>query len=215
MTEQDEPIVALVARSFDSVRMHRSAQDIVARGRGLRRRRTAIPALAATAVAAGTAMAVTAPWNTAAQSASASRPQSVNVDLAAWSVHTNPDQTVTLTLRQLKDADKLRQVLAQAGVRAYSFADPGSVPSCLATVGDAPFGGVPLKIAMVAPTPTRIDPAKSPVSDETTVEFDPKVMPKGSALVLTNMQHFVALRAVMVPDGCMPAPASAPASTGS
>ena len=44
----------------------------------------------------------------------------MNVDLAAWSVHSTANATVTVTIRDpdMRDPDRLRRVLAQAGVPA-------------------------------------------------------------------------------------------------
>lgn len=42
----------------------------------------------------------------------------VEVHLAAWSVDTNKDRTVTVTVRELSDPERLNEVLTSAGVRA-------------------------------------------------------------------------------------------------
>ena len=45
-------------------------------------------------------------------------PAAVHVNLAAWSVNTNPDGTVTFKLKKLADPTRLEHVLAEAGVPA-------------------------------------------------------------------------------------------------
>ena len=92
----------------------------IARGRQMRRRR-AIPVLATLGVAAVAAVVVALPSGAAPPNdgaAAATSARGVNVDLAAWSVHTNADASVTVTVHQMLDPDALRGVLAKAGVRA-------------------------------------------------------------------------------------------------
>jgi hypothetical protein len=144
-TRHDEKVLTLVAESFDAVRMRRRTDAIVERGRAVRRRRRAAPVIAAAGVAAATALGVSLPPNGPPQAAgrASTAPQPVNVDLAGWSVHTNADSTVTVTMRQLRDPELLRQVLAKAGVRAV-------VGTCVSHESGLPqlanvLGGRPLR----------------------------------------------------------------------
>ncbi len=75
-----------------------------------RRRRRAIAAVAAACVVIGLALALALPSGT--------QPKSVHVHLAAWSVDTNPDGTVTFRLRSVSHPAQLQRVLAEAGVPA-------------------------------------------------------------------------------------------------
>jgi hypothetical protein len=95
-------------------------EAIIARGQRLRTRRRAITGTAALgATALGATLTLTPPAVPAASPhASASAPSVAQMDLAAWSVHANPDTTVTVTVHELFDADHLRDALARAGVRA-------------------------------------------------------------------------------------------------
>lgn len=117
----DTDILELVQGSLGGVHMQRPIGEITARGRGLRTRRRSIAGVAAVGVlGASTALALPLSGSSA-QPVSAhgqAQSRSVNVDLAAWSVHTNADATVTITIRELRDPNKLRQVLAEAGVPA-------------------------------------------------------------------------------------------------
>lgn len=103
--------------------MRRPTVEIAARGHRLRIRRRSIAGAAAVGVL-GASLAITLPSSSGGSSGPAAEAhghtlsQAVNVDLAAWSVHTNADSTVTITFRQFRDPDKLRQVLAEAGVPA-------------------------------------------------------------------------------------------------
>jgi hypothetical protein len=85
------------------------ASEIFARV-GKRRHRRAIAALAAACAVIGLALAVVLPSGT--------QPKPVHVHLAAWSVDTNPDGTVTFRLRNVAHPARLQRVLAEAGVPA-------------------------------------------------------------------------------------------------
>jgi hypothetical protein len=75
-----------------------------------RRHRRAIAALTAACAAIGLALGlVLPPWT---------QPRPVHVRLAAWSVNTNPNGTVTFTLRNVTHPARLQRVLADAGVSA-------------------------------------------------------------------------------------------------
>ena len=169
MTGQDDRVLELVAQSFDGVRMARGTDRIVARGRTLRRRRRALPMVAVAGIAAAAALGASSSLDgpPGAVGRSASAPQPVNVDLAAWSVHTDADLTVTVTLRQLRDPDLLRQVLAKAGVHAV-------VGACLSH-------------GETLPQVTKVldDPPLRKVAGGFVITVHPAQMPAGSALGFT------------------------------
>jgi hypothetical protein len=99
-----------VRESLSGVQLTDPVEQVVARGRSIRRRRNAFSALATLGVVAtgSLAVALTAGGDTA----------DVDVQLASWSVNTNKDQTVTVTVRELSDPEKLTEVMRSAGVRA-------------------------------------------------------------------------------------------------
>jgi hypothetical protein len=68
---------------------------------------------AAAAVLAASVLVLTGGWPGSGHTASA-----VHVNLAAWSVNTNPDGTVTFKVKRMSDPTRLEHVLAQAGVPA-------------------------------------------------------------------------------------------------
>jgi len=98
-----------VRDELDDVHMSIPADDIFARARTRRTRRW-ITAAGAVCAAAGLAVGLLLPSGTGARS--------VHIHLAAWSVNTNPNGTVTLTVRQLTHAAQLQRALAEAGVPA-------------------------------------------------------------------------------------------------
>ena len=85
------------------------ASEIFARVRK-RRYRRGFAALAVACAATGLALAVVLPSGT--------QPRPVHVHLAAWSVDTNPNGTVTFKLRNTSHPARLQRTLAEAGVPA-------------------------------------------------------------------------------------------------
>lgn len=153
----DSDILELVEGSLGDVHMRRPLDQITARGRGLRRRRRSVASAAAVGVL-GASLAVALPLSGTSGQAVTAQSQGVNVDLAAWSVHTNADSTVTLTLRQLQNTDQLQQVLARAGLHVVIL----QLPYC--------------------PFPTRPQPLYRPfpvrtLNGSTSVTFKPSAIP--------------------------------------
>ena len=130
----DDDVFAIVADGFTSVDLDTSLERVTARGRRLRTRRRAMTGAATMGVAAVAALAVALPGTAqpgasrSAPSALSSPPQrAVNVHLAAWSMASNANGTVTLTFHDFTDLDQLRQSLAQAGIHALV---EGRLPTC-------------------------------------------------------------------------------------
>jgi hypothetical protein len=84
--------------------------------RPARHRRT--PLVLAGAVAAAGALTVSGILLSAGGPVSGQAPRAVHVNLAAWSVNTNRNGTVTFKVRRIFDAARLEHVLAEAGVPA-------------------------------------------------------------------------------------------------
>jgi hypothetical protein len=97
------------------------------------------------------------------------------VDLAAWSVHTHPDGTVTINVRQMSDPDGLRDTLAKAGVPAVvSVRKAGQATSC------SPGGDeVPVKNLIVS----------SATSTKSGITIRPSAVPKGAKLLVTAVSR--------------------------
>jgi len=111
----DDPALTTLANrltevrdSMSGVRMTRPASEIFARATKRRGRRV-LTAAGTACAAIGIAVALAVPG-------SQGRP--VHVHLAAWSVDTNPNGTVTFKLRNTAQPTRLQRVLAQAGVPA-------------------------------------------------------------------------------------------------
>ena len=137
----DDEVSMGVERAFSTVDMATPLEQIVGRGRRLRTRRRAATGgllLASTALAVALVLPLTHSVQggqgsagrasvTAAESKQAGNAD-VQMDLAAWSVHTNPDQTVSITVRSMFDPAGLRQTLVSAGIPAvvsvYQYDQP-------------------------------------------------------------------------------------------
>jgi hypothetical protein len=117
----EESTLGALGTAFADVRLDRGADTVMARGRALRRRRQAVPALAVAGIAAvslSLALATqpddgSAPGKTLAYNGSA-----VNVSNAAFSVQTDAKTgIITVTERQLFDPKQMQAALTKAGVR--------------------------------------------------------------------------------------------------
>ena len=118
--QQDQDVYDEVGSAFTDVHLERDAEDVIKRGRTLRRRRRTMPALAAACVLAFslTVAAVTL------QSHRSAAVAVVNVDEAAFSIHTDAQSgVVTLTMRQFMDASVVKKLLAEAGIPAVIYSE--------------------------------------------------------------------------------------------
>jgi hypothetical protein len=162
----DEALIGLVGAAFDEGRRGHEASDVLARGRQLRRRKRAVPALGALGVLAASAslaLALAGPNSAASASpghALTSNGTVVNVDEASFSVHTNAKTgIVTVTLRQFFDEDELKPILAKAGVRAvFNPRCTGPGVKSLALLPGGAIGGRETQGGAVI----TIDPSKMP-----------------------------------------------------
>jgi hypothetical protein len=114
----DDPTLAALTHRLTGARdslsdehMTIPATEIIARDTK-RRGRQWLAAAGASCAAAGLAVALTL------TPGSSARPAPVHTQLAAWTVRTNPDGTVTFTLRSTSHPAQLQHALAEAGVRA-------------------------------------------------------------------------------------------------
>jgi hypothetical protein len=109
-----------VKGSMAGVHMRTPVEEIVAAGRSRRRRRRVCGTVAGAVVVAGATMVALQPGTPAETAPPVTADTGpVHLHLAAFSVDTNPDGTVTmLTKAQSLDPATLRRALAQAGVPA-------------------------------------------------------------------------------------------------
>jgi hypothetical protein len=116
----EESTLGALGTAFADVRLDRGADKVMARGRALRRRKQAVPALAVAGIAAvslSLALA-TQPGGGAPGKALAYNGATVNVSNAAFSVQTDAKTgIITVTERELFDPKQMQAVLAKAGVR--------------------------------------------------------------------------------------------------
>lgn len=221
----DTALIGLVGSAFDEGRRGRDTQDVLARGRALRRRRRAVPALSALAVvAASVSLAVALTGQSGASGTAgaagagaghslAANGSAVNVDNAAFSVHTDAKTgKVTVTLKQTVDEGELQQILAKAGIRTYFSAT---------TVTRRPGQAVPISTCTyLGATPLASTDAASvmyptPGSAKTTITIDPSKLPSGSVLAfrfeyIAHDTAFVSMEVLSgEPTGCIATPMTA------
>jgi hypothetical protein len=121
----DDELITAVRESVTGVHMDIPAEQIVSRSRAIRARRR-IPAVAgALAVAAGTALAVTALLPSGHQP---SHPASAQ--LAAWTVVKQADGDIRVTIHELRDPAALQSTLRADGVPVSVTFIGQSNPAC-------------------------------------------------------------------------------------
>jgi hypothetical protein len=123
----DDDVITTVREPFADVRMTIPVEAVTARGQSIRRHRLQGATAAAAAVAAALALVIFAVLPGA-------RPAPVR--LAAWTVTTEPNGIVAVTIRDLRDPAGLQRALQAHGVPAIvRFHANGSlVPSCITSV---------------------------------------------------------------------------------
>jgi hypothetical protein len=174
--QQDRNVYDEVGSAYADVHLERDAEDVIRRGRTFRRRRRTMPALAA-ASALAFSLSIAA---VTAQTHASSSATLVNVDEAAFSIHTDAQSgVVTLTIRELFDESQLKQLLAEAGIPAVFHAGPmKETDDGRKTIVDA--GGC----AWVGAT--LLNPGKvllqTIASTPDVFTIDPSAMPRGSVL---------------------------------
>ena len=180
----DEEMLALVGDAFYGVHLEQDAADVMARGRTLRRRKRAMPALGALGIltlSASVALALPASSGGNAKSL-AYNGAVVNVDNAAFSVHTDAKTgQITMTFRQFYDESELKQVLAEAGINAV-FQDT-SVPSPVITSALSGFPVNPctwMGVQRLDSSGVLGEPRE--VNGTIVITLNPAKMPRGSVL---------------------------------
>ena len=125
----------LVGTAFADVHLDGDARDVISRGRTLRRRRKAVPALAtAGIVAASLSLAVVTQSSPPAAGSHALGYHGavVNVDEAGFSIHTDAKTgEVTVSLSRLFNESEVKALLAEAGVPAvfHNITQPANTPA--------------------------------------------------------------------------------------
>ncbi|WP_157570863.1 hypothetical protein [Microtetraspora malaysiensis] len=161
----DNDVLGAVRDAMAEVHMHTPVQELVASGRSRRRRRIAGTAVGAT-LATGLALtlAIDSPQVNAPPVAAGNQ---VHVHLAAFSVDTNPDGTVTvkMTKQESLDPEIMQRTLAQAGVPAQITINKWCRPSDASQDLEADFqkvvgdGKQPDGTSVMVITPSAMPPA--------------------------------------------------------
>jgi hypothetical protein len=186
----DSEVLNVVRESLSGIGLDAPLADTVRRGRALRTRRRVLSAAgvagaaALVAVTAVTATGIGRPAGAPSSAVSGTsrtatgEPTGSGAVLDAWSVTVGPDDTVTVTIRQLYDPAGLQQALRADGVPARVEFQPG-IPS------DSP----PLPRGCTAPA----------MSDEDNANLQGKILGMG----LINPQTGIALtiRPRLIPAG--------------
>ena len=123
----DDDMITKVREPFADISMTTPVEAVIARGRSIRRHRLQAVTAAGAAVAAVLALVIFAVLP-------GTRPDSVR--LAAWTVTTEPNGIVAVTIRDLRDPAGLQRALQAHGVPAIvRFHRNGSLmPSCVTLV---------------------------------------------------------------------------------
>ena len=109
--QHDQAVYDEVSSAYSDVHLDRDAEDVIKRGRALRRRRRTVPALAA----AGALVFSLGVAGVAAHSHRSTSVAVVNVDESEFSIHTDAKSgVVTLTMRQFMDASVVTKLLARS-----------------------------------------------------------------------------------------------------
>jgi hypothetical protein len=141
-----------------------------------RRRPLVLSGVATAAAVAAVMLLLTGNWPGSGHPAAP-----VHVNLAAWSVNTNPDGTVTFKVRKMADPTRLEQVLAEAGVPAIvRFGE-----NCRAQGATLPVQGVvtgPTYVGGTAGRPQFVDGRPYPAWAYT---ITPAAMPKGARFMIS------------------------------
>jgi hypothetical protein len=141
-----------------------------------RRRPLVLAGVTAAAVAVAASALVAA-----GQPAGSGAPAAVHVNLAAWSVNTNPNRSVTFVVKKMADPARLEQVLAAAGVPAIvRFGE-----NCRAQGQTLPLHGVvsgPTYVGGAAGTPEWVNGRAYP---DWAYTITPAAMPSGSKFMIS------------------------------
>ncbi|HEV2376479.1 MAG TPA: hypothetical protein VGS19_30440 [Streptosporangiaceae bacterium] len=165
----DEEVAALVKQPFAQVHASTPLEEIVHRGRGVRRRRrfTSLASVAAVAGAATIAATTLLPSL-----------NSSPVTLAAWTVAIQPNHEVVVKINQLRDPAGLQRKLRADGVPAVVRFNNQNPPECLY------YPGSPRQIFRLT---GRIfpEPSSAQIQDSAAFTIEPTAIPRGVGLWIT------------------------------
>lgn len=228
--QEDQNTYDDVRAAFGNVSAPQDTQAVVARGRVLRRRRHAMPALAAAGVVvASLGLSLTLGTHPAANSAAAGTSSgpaagttkagtvAINVDNAAFSVHTDAKTGyLTVTMRQFTDPTALEAILNKAGIRAdIQVAQVPSYPRKFFT-GGLSWGDCRLPAGVKPLMGTDHDVLVGEEQTASRIVLDPSAIPAGDVLGIGYARRGSETAFILVevysgdPGGCL---AATPASS--
>lgn len=173
--QNDHDVYDKVAAAFEGVHLADGPDRAVSRGRTLRRRRRALPAVAVTGILAASLSLAAVTQTGSSNHGTGTGAFVMNVDNAAFSVHTDVKTgLVTVTFRQLNDPSELQTLLSRAGVPVSLIVEPFSTSAPMCT-----WTG-----AAVVTSKAVSDPALNGESMGGTaaITFDPALLPKNGVV---------------------------------
>ena len=178
MNDEDttRQVLTAVRSAVPDARMRTPVEEILDTARSRRRRRR-LAGLAGAGLAGAVALTMAlSPAGTGTAGNGGARPG--NAQLAAWTVQNGPDGTVSVTLRQARDAQGLQDVLAEHGVPALVRFGEVCTPagkSLPASELNQVLGlsGSGLVTGGSNPAVFRIDPAKMPSGSRLSLDVLP------------------------------------------
>ena len=164
-------VLTAVKAAVPDTRMHTPLEQIVSTARS-RRRRRGLAGLAGAGLAAGAGLTLAL---SPIGAGTAGNPGAhTGAQLAAWTVQANRDGTVTLTVRELRDAPALQRTLAEHGIPAVvHFGE-----ECQAVGKALPIS----ELKQVLMLPPRIGHPVPGNSNPIRTRINPAAMPTGSKL---------------------------------
>ncbi len=161
----DNELITAVRDSFTDVHSATEVERIVRRGRAVRtRRRAPVVAAALGAAAAAAAVAVSA-------ALPASHPASAQ--LAAWTVARQPDGSIQVTIRELRDPAGLQRTLRADGVPASVTFGGQPNPACQGYPGGGTQGQRQQRLSSVV---------TAPAAGQDVMVIHPAALPSGAGL---------------------------------
>ncbi|WP_034264416.1 hypothetical protein [Actinospica robiniae] len=182
----DQDIYDEVASAFRDVSAPDGPDAAISRGRTLRRRRRTMPALAVVGVVAASLglATLTQPAGPSNQRSLSYGNKVVNVDNAAFSVHTDARTGyITVTMRQFTDPSALEAILKNAGITADIVV--AQVPGPRTILTSVPWADCrfPAGVEVLADNSRRVL-VHEQSSAEPVVVLDPSAIPAGGVLGL-------------------------------
>ena len=178
MNDEDttRQVLTAVRSAVPDARMRTPVEEIMDTARSRRRRRR-LAGLAGAGLA-GVAALTMALYPGGTGTAGNAGPRPGNAQLAAWTVRNGPDGTVSVTLRQARDAQGLQDVLAEHGVPAIVRFGEVCQPEGKALPASAlsqvlGLSGSGLAVGGPDPVVFRINPARMPSGSRLSLDVLP------------------------------------------